>query len=93
MMHPFYELLSRYLVTREEELIHLHVVGLEHLAIFLRQSVEGRLDGVVLVEVISVGVGVSFFMVEVVDYPAEWSKYVCTRIKQKAGSSCSKQEN
>jgi hypothetical protein len=54
------EPLSRYLITREEELIHLLVVGLERLAIFLRQVVEGRLDNVVLAEIGFVGVGTSF---------------------------------
>jgi hypothetical protein len=54
------EPLSRYLITREEELIHLLVVGLERLAIFLRQVVEGRLDNVVLAEIGFVGVGASF---------------------------------
>jgi hypothetical protein len=72
------EPLSRYLVMREEELIHLLAVGLKRLAIFVRQVVEGRLDDVILVEVRSVGVEAPFFMLEVVDSPAESSKCVGT---------------
>jgi hypothetical protein len=54
------EPLSRSLVTQEEELIHLLVVGLERLAIFDCQVVKSRIDDVVLVEVGSVGAGASY---------------------------------
>jgi hypothetical protein len=52
--------LSPYLITQEEELIHLCAVGLERLEIFLCHGVEGRLDDVVLVDLKSIGVGPSF---------------------------------
>jgi hypothetical protein len=54
------EPLSCHLITQQEDLIYLLVIGLECLAILLRQVVEGRLDDVALVEVRSIGAGVSF---------------------------------
>jgi hypothetical protein len=57
------EPMSCYLIKREEELIHLLVVGLEHFAILLQQAVECRLDDAVLFEVGSVGTEASFFHV------------------------------
>jgi hypothetical protein len=47
----------RYLIMREEELIHLLVIGHE---CFLHHVVEGSHDDVVLVEVGSIGAGASF---------------------------------
>jgi hypothetical protein len=57
------------------------VVALECFASFLRHGVKGGLDDVVLVEVGFIGVGVSSFMLdvrEVVNSPAESSKYIAT---------------
>jgi hypothetical protein len=45
--------------TREEEFFEIGAVGFEHLATLLCQGVEGRLEDVVLVEVRSIGTGVS----------------------------------
>jgi hypothetical protein len=45
------EPMSRHLITRVEELIHLGAVSLECLAILLRQVIDGGLDDVILVEV------------------------------------------
>jgi hypothetical protein len=53
--HP----LSRYLATRKEELLKIGAVHFERLATLLRQSVEGGLEDVSLVEVRSVVAGVS----------------------------------
>jgi hypothetical protein len=72
------EPLPHHIVMQEEELIHLLGVGLECLAIFLHQVVEGRLDDVNFVEVGSVGARPPFFMAEVVNSPAESSKCVHT---------------
>jgi hypothetical protein len=49
------EPLSCHLVTRQEDLIHLLVIGFEHLAILFRQVVKCRLDDIVLDEVGSIG--------------------------------------
>jgi hypothetical protein len=46
---------------RQDDLIHLLVIGLKCLAILLRQVVKCRLDDIVLVEIGYVGVGISFF--------------------------------
>jgi hypothetical protein len=45
--------------TREEELFEISVLSFECLATLLHEGVEGRLKDVVLVEVGSVGAGVS----------------------------------
>jgi hypothetical protein len=51
--------LPRHLTTREEEFFEIGTISFKHLATLMRQGVEGRLDDVVLVEVESVGAGVS----------------------------------
>jgi hypothetical protein len=53
--HP----LSRYFATRKEELLKIGAVHFERLATLLRQSVEGGLEDVSLIEVRSVVAGVS----------------------------------
>jgi hypothetical protein len=44
-----------YFATREEEFFKIGAVSFKRLVILLRQSVEGRLDDVILVEVRSIG--------------------------------------
>jgi hypothetical protein len=51
--------MPRHFTTREEEFFEIGAVGFKRLATLLCQGVEGRLEDVVLVEVRSIGTGVS----------------------------------